>query len=523
MNVYEVVIIICFVKICYNFIRVLVLYLRWMVRMSFISKFFKRGYDDSNAVVVEHSRVIEAEKIVPEEILELPEGELVSIVDGVLDVDSSVNVQKLKHNLQVLMEKAKRDGRIDKFMLIREDDYFPKDYEWQVSSKNTCMEQCCLALSIAVKKKIALDKAGVQTSLNGIPLPTDDKTVYEALKGVDKYLGAVYLPSHFRSTKHFTVNTPLGVTGDYNSVAIDRNFIVIDGIDNFLKSGFSYSVSYHDAYLDVTHKSLPVSEDAVILIEQGRYEKIKNDEEVMKQLKDRRVVIFKGDEVVAIDMVLTELGVLPSQIGMKYAYYDRELMDIMEQSIRDLASSNNLMFNKSHSGELTPTGGHFSNYFDDKNHDYDRSVDEFVEFLRLKFPEHKDLFTTRTVSGYGYAEGIVDKIGAEKLLVAIEEYNTLTMNNFHKRYEEYRKDRGSITPEIEEILRNTTRLIDRFYMTESRYDSVDERYTIEEQIRIFLQGDSVKEQLSAAKIIIEFINSKNISIDTELDSGTLKM
>lgn len=485
--------------------------------MGFFNKFLKKNAVDSNAVVASEIVLPELKKVVEQINIDLPEGEIVKFEDGVLDTSSSLAVQIFKHNLQVLIEEAKRKGKIDNFKLIREDDYFPKDYEWQVASKNTCMERNCLGLSIAIKKKIALEKAGVKTTINGISLPVDDKIIYEAMKGVDKYLGAVYLPVHFRSTKHFTVNTPLGVTGDYNAVETDRNFIVIDDIDSFINSGYAYSVAYHDAYIDVTHKSLPVSDNAVILIPKDKYDNLIKDEDIKRQLEGRRVVVFNGDEVIAINMILTELGVLPSQIGALYATYDNELKNIISDSIKQLALDNNLLYDKSHAGRE----GHFSSSFDDKNHDYDRYLNEFIEFLKQKFPEYQSLFTISSVTRSNYADAIVDKIGADRLLAAINEYNTIAIDKFNNRYENYRRDRSNITPEVEEIFKATKGLIQKFYEIGESFDSGLEKDKIEEIIRVFLQGDTVKEQLEAAKVVIDVMTSK-MSL-SESDEKSIKV
>lgn len=485
--------------------------------MGLFSSLFKRGSQESKAVVAvpqvdENLKKVVEEKV-EEVILDLPQGEIVNIVDGVLDVESSECKQKFMHNLEVLIRKAKRDGKIDKFKLIREDDNFPRGLEWEVLSKNTLMERVCTSLSLGVKKRYALEKKGVKTTMNGFSLPVDEKVVSDALKDVDKYFGSVYLPAHFRSTKHFTVNTPLGFTGDYNNVSTDRNFIVIDDIDNFLKSGFGYSVAYHDAYLDVSHKSLPVSRNALVLIEESKYEKIKDDKELMSDLSKLRVVKFRGDESIAIAMVLTEMGVLPSQIGFKYATYDNELREILDSSIRNLATDNNLLFDRSHGGGLTGNTGHFTSNFDDKNVDYNRGVEELAEFLREKIPECSDIITSRTIMMGGYTDSIIDRVGLDRVIATIDEFNLMTMEKFNNRYREYKKDRESMTPEIEEIFKNTIRLIDNFYMNGEQFDSMEDKYKVEEMIRIFLQGDTVREQLSAAKSIIAYINSKGLNVE----------
>ena len=173
--------------------------------------------------------------------------------DGYLDTTNANSLERFKHNIKILIEKAKKDKKIDKFMIIRTDNFFPVDWEWTVASRNTNIEKVVFALSNELRVKLALDKSKIKSQFNGINIPIANDKLNNLMSDIDKYIGAVYLPVKYRSTKHFTINTPLGVTGDYNLVSNDRDFTIIDEIDNFLNSGYAYSVAYHDAYLDVSH------------------------------------------------------------------------------------------------------------------------------------------------------------------------------------------------------------------------------------------------------------------------------
>lgn len=195
----------------------------------------------------------------PEEEIELNSSEILQITGSeVLNTSSLEALKKFKNNLSVLIKEVKRKGKIDKFMIIRDDDIFPYDWKWRVASNDTGIEKVHLFLSDEIKKQYALEKAGIITTMNGIDIPVPKDTVQDAISKVDKEIANIYLPVKFRSTKHFTVNTPLGATFDYNIVQANRNFTIIDNIDLFLSSGYGYSVSYYDAYLDVTHEGLPI-------------------------------------------------------------------------------------------------------------------------------------------------------------------------------------------------------------------------------------------------------------------------
>lgn len=445
------------------------------------------------------------------ETIDLPEDELVSFSEEVLDTNSRVSEEKFKHNLKVLMKRAKENGRIDKFMLIREDNFFPTDWEWRVLSKNTNLEKTCTPLSYELRKAYALEKSGINPykEINGIKIPTVSKEQEtQALSQIDKTFGSVLLPSRFRSTKHFTINTPLEVTGDYNFVTTNRDYIIIDNISTFLSSKYGYSVSYHDAYLDISHESLPISKEAVVLINEEKYNRIMSDEKVAKELSQRKVVRFKGDTFVAINMILTEMGALPSKISCNYANYDEEIMDILDSSMKNLAEKNALFFDKSHGGKLKPDGGHFSNYYDDKNNDYEKGVKELITFLKQKFPKQAELFPDNLSLTKNNCETIVEKLGTTNLSIAIEEYNKLANNRVKKTLEEYKKDRENITPEIHQKFVETVALINDFYKNNITYEGYEEKMQTEDAIMKFIQGATVKEQLQATKIIWELLPSK---------------
>ncbi len=445
--------------------------------------------------------------------VELPEGEIVSFSNEVLDTTSKVSEEKFKHNLEILIKKAKTAGKIDKFMLIREDDFFPTDWEWRVLSKNTNLEEESTFLSYELRKAYALEQSNINPyiEVNGIKVPrVSHEQTMEALSKVDKTFGNILLPSRFRSTKHFTINTPLGVTGDYNSVSTNRDYIIIDNIDGFLKSQYGYSVSYHDAYLDISHESLPISEKAVVLINDENYDRIMRDEKVANELAKRKVVRFKGDEIIATDMILTEMGILPSKVGALYANYDDEIYDILDNSIKNLAEKNGLFFDKSHGGELKSDGGHFSNYYDEKNKDYEKALEEFFAFLRKKFPEQSELFPEYSEITERQARDIIEKIGTSNLSTAINQYNELVSKRQEKNLEEYKQDRKNITPEIHKQFTQTIHMINEFYKTDTNYESYDKRVQIEEIIQRFIQGETVKEQLEATKSVIELLQSKSI-------------
>ena len=469
------------------------------------SKKDDKALDFSDAKEIEHQQHT-YETYQP---IELPEDELVSFSDEILDTNSRETIEKFKHNLEILIKRAKEKGKVDKFMLIREDDFFPDGWEWRVLSKNTNLEKVCTRLSYELRKAYTLEQKGINpySEIMGINIPNESyEQPIQDIADEDKTLGDILLPSRFRSTKHFTVNTPLEVTGNYNSVHTNRDYVIMDDVNEFLASEYGYSISYRDAYLDISHESLPISTGAIVLIGDENYDRIMSDEKIASQLAQRRVIRFKGDTDIAINMILTERGALPSQVSPQYADYDDEIRTILDSSIRELAEKNHLFFDKSHGGQLKlDGGGHFSSYYDDKNQDYEKALNEFIRFLRQKFPEHEELLPEHLKLTENTSYEIVKKIGTTKLLEAIDEYNELASKRIEQTLEEYKKDRKNITPEIHQKFVETIHLIDDFYKKNTDCESREQ----EEAIQKFIQGDTVSEQLQAAESVCELLATRN--------------
>ena len=428
----------------------------------------------------------------------------------ILDTESEDLINKFKHNLKLLVQEAKQNKKITKFAIIRNDDFLPEDFVWKVSSKNTGIEKQITPLTQELKNRYALHNANINNKQNGILIPVNQEKMDKVLSNIDNDKFKINIPVGFRSTKHFTVNTPLGVTGDYNLVPDNRTFTVIDGIKPFVNSGYAYSIAYHDAYLDVAHEGLPISKNAIILIEKSKYENIK-DPSVLEQLKQRKLVVYQGDEVVAIDMILTELGILPSKVGNKYYEYDQEVYDILEKSIKSLADDNNIDYNKGHFSYNDKS--HFTSYFDDKNNDRDESFEVFVSFLKNKLPECSNLIKSSNIKDFYYVGKIIDAVGVDKMLDLIEQYNNFLEAKLKISYRNYKEDRKNIDVKTSNLFKSTNRLIDLYYRNSDNIaDDIKEK--IEKNIILYMQGDTVSEQIQGcknlSKLFNKVYNSQNI-------------
>lgn len=416
-----------------------------------------------------------------EENIIIPESnEIINLTNNnILDTDDKVTIAKFKHNLKILYKELEEKNKIDKFVIIREDNFYPYNNEWLVNSKETEYEEYNQALSIQLKKRIQKNTS-------------------------------IYMPTHFRSTKHFTINTPLGATGSYNGVEDNRNFIVIDSINNLIDSEYTYSIAPQDAYVDVSHEPLKISNDVTIMINQEKYNTLKDNEELMADLKNKKVIIYKGDEVVAIQMVLTEMGILPSKVGTRF-YEDNTGLAYKktEESLKEIAKNKNIMYNQSHGGEIN---GHFSSKYDDMNNDWNTSLNEFISFLKSNLENIDDSLIKESLKNKEKADELINLVGEEKLFNIIQNYNERVKANISITRKKYCKERTSIPSDISEIFKKTVKRINIFYKNneQNNYSAI-ELNELEENIRLFFQSPSIEEQIKSSSVLLKKMNKSELN------------
>lgn len=425
---------------------------------------------------------------------------IVPISNEILDTEDSLMIEKYRSNLKILIDKAFKEGKVDNFRLIREDDFFPYDWVWRVNSIDTGREYAKSTLAYTLRMEEARNhlkqKYGETPYYFEIPFSSEEEL--QEAKKLGKNFGKVYEPVKFRSTKHFTINTPLSYTGNYNQVESDRKFIIIDKVDDFCKSGYGYSSDYPDAYMDITHEGLPISRDAIVLIRDELYPEIIKDERIASSLKERKVVRYRGDEATAINMVLSEEGVLPYRMG-RYYEMNSDLETIFRDSMIDFCNKHHLEYAHNH-GNLFGKGGHFSDLLDSENRERRIFEEEFCSYLGREYPDYAGLFTT---TFYHYPQKIVKAIGTEKVLRGIAHYNEDAKMQEKKLFEEYVKDRDTITPEIHDLFVDVLECIKKYYSEEHDYNEY-----LHKQILKFFHGRRVDDQVMAAREIQEILKSQ---------------
>lgn len=427
--------------------------------------------------------------------------------DGFIDTENPETVQKYKNNLNFLATEIKKSGHQDNFMLIRDDNDFPYGYKWDLSSATTQTKIIKNPLTVAIRREIArnnhpeIQRRNINTNFMIPGLNDNSEQIRAEADRLDPTVGAIYGPAHFRSTKHFTINTALGHTGSYNSVESGRNFTVIDTIDYFMNSPYRYSLAYEDAYVDVTHEQLEISQKAAILISIERYNDIKNDQKLMSEISKRKLVLYSGDESTAINMFLSEQGIFPNNVGMFYHDYDPKLEDILENSIEDLATRTGTPYNLGH-GNIDGAGGHFTSFFDDQNRDYDNWRQNFLATLSRKFPDSRYVF--HVMSDYDAAEHFIAEVGLEKVKLAIEEINQDYLEKTKLERERYYEERRNLSSEDKQLMRDTVQRISSYFKGTKNYiASSSDIYGL---IQAFYQSKNIQEQIEAAKQINQLLD-----------------
>lgn len=115
------------------------------------------------------------------------------------------------------------------------------------------------------------------------------------------------LSTQYRSTTHYTLN---GLVSNHSKGSFnDKNFIVIDklnkhlGIDNFR------SIRMEDSFI---YGKVKISNEAIILINEDKYKQLIED---FPFLNTYNIVLFKGDEKLATEILLTHMNIVPEKIS----------------------------------------------------------------------------------------------------------------------------------------------------------------------------------------------------------------
>lgn len=119
--------------------------------------------------------------------------------------------------------------------------------------------------------------------------------------------------SQYRSTIHFSLN---GLVASHSKGNFDnRNFIIIDKLNKHLGNEDFKSIRMEDSFVS---GNFQISDDAIILIDENKYNDLINK---YPCLNTYNVVKFKGDEKLATEYVLVNMGIMPEKIKTHSSEY----------------------------------------------------------------------------------------------------------------------------------------------------------------------------------------------------------
>ena len=112
-----------------------------------------------------------------------------------------------------------------------------------------------------------------------------------------------------------------------------------------------------------------------------------------------------------------------------------------------------------------------------------------------------------------YIGKIIDAIGVDKMLVLIEQYNSFLETKLKVNYKKYKEDRKNIDTKTSNLFKATNRLIDLYYENSDNVTN-DMKEQIEKNIILYMQGETVSEQIQGcknlSKLFNKVYNSQNI-------------
>lgn len=124
------------------------------------------------------------------------------------------------------------------------------------------------------------------------------------------------LSTQYRSTIHFTLN---GLVSNHSmGIFNNNNFIIIDRLDKHLGIDDFRSIRMEDTFV---YGEFSISDSAIILIDAEKYPKLLKEYVWLDTYKN--IVLFRGDEKKATQILLVQMGIIPENIGAHSADYTK--------------------------------------------------------------------------------------------------------------------------------------------------------------------------------------------------------
>lgn len=242
----------------------------------------------------------------------------------------------------------------------------------------------------------------------------------------DKIIKEEFLPltTQYRSTVHFTLN---GLVSSHSKGNFDdRSFIIIDAFKPHLENDDILSFRMEDTYIkgDVT-----LSENAIVMINKEKYQELLKN---FPMIEEYDIVLFEGDEKEAVEMLLTDMGIVSEKIGTHGIDTDVQNFSLIQDYQRMLKNDFNIdsvphWLSKSYASDDEKSIVLF-NYYDKLFFDY--------FFSKINMNEYeKNMLVDRYVSRENEdlleenLKQIILNIGLENFKTIINEFNSNILNS----------------------------------------------------------------------------------------------
>ena len=248
---------------------------------------------------------------------------------------------------------------------------------------------------------------------------------------MDKYyertnmIKETYLPysSQYRSTVHFSVN---GLVSSHSKgIFSNRNFIIIDPLSYHLKNSDIRSFRMEDTYM---YGDVQLSDQVVVMVNKDKYADL-----VLQypQLNQYNVVLYTGNETLAVEAYLTSIGIISEKIGEHGSNEHSCTQQIYEfrnklKEIYNIDSEPHWLsqeYRKDDENSLM-IWDYYNNLF----------YSHMLNKLGIKEPEYSvrlfDLMDMRKDDeNEEYLKQVIRKIGLESFKQIVDEFNMTILNN----------------------------------------------------------------------------------------------
>lgn len=222
-----------------------------------------------------------------------------------------------------------KDYTISDCILVRTTNIFPKDKIIQTPANGHAIEE----RTSDFFREILYSKLNSKYPDRG----TNSVSQEQFSKELDEF--NIY-SEFYRSTVHFTINGLVGnhLLGNFSN----RPYIILEPLKYHVVDQSLTGMRVEDTYFN---DDLSLSNESILLIPHNMFEATINNEEYLETLKKFNVVVFDGNDELAVRVVLDSLG-YDSFIINNHGYVDNVQANKMDKCVTDFAKHNNISMDK---------------------------------------------------------------------------------------------------------------------------------------------------------------------------------